>query len=327
MPVLNSVRQEMDERSHAWRTGAFKVLARCAVQEKTVDAVQSMFYGSRLLSETAFGVFWAMCFEWLARQGEGAVVERLQKWYLEWDSAKACWTAEWRGALDRVACGFFVGLQPQEAWHKHRLRACLQDLRLPASTVVERLGGLFEKQAQQGDLCGRPLLDVPSGAWSRRCADEGAFLLEHKALCLRSGTAWCMRVGVKSLEKLKTPASADLVPVLRTIYLSKNRAACKSAMLQLPGLAGESTPMDVAKVLEKFCLVLEDAEALPYWRSATTAESKLLAWHGRGCCWGCPEFAVRGTCGHLYASLIDRGENSVEAGCRLKARLRSETFS
>ena len=74
---------------------------------------------------------------------------------------------------------------------------------------------------------------------------------------------------------------------------------------KLPNCGAGASPLKVAQALQKFCLVIEGDEALPFWR--TTSSAGRPAWHGHSVCLGCLQFAVRGCCSHQYATFVASG--------------------
>lgn len=270
--------QVLEPEEQVWRSGIFRTCQKYLTSEKRLSTLKNLIYGSRCLSCAAFSAFWKSSFQALAAAGEVEVVRQLKKFYFK--EIDGQWRSEWSGSLTRVAAGFWVRSQPQENWHKVRLRTTLRDLYLPAGTVVERIANLFDSRVSQKAVTSETFGDVPCGHWSRKCAKEAKFFLQHiNKLCVRSGSAWACRVQCDeaSLHKLKTPVTSELVAFLRTIYLSQDPAECLAAMQSLPGCSTRSSVEQLAISLQKFCLVLEDDEALPFWRTSDV-KAECLAW-------------------------------------------------
>ena len=170
-----------------------------------MPVVKTLFYGSRLLPRVAFSLFWSKAFEWLQSQDEDDLVASYQRNYFEL-SPDNQWTSDWAGSMDNCAAGFYVGSQPQESWHKSRLRVALGDMRLEAAEVVSKLGELMASRTSQAELRQGLWWDVPTGAWSRSHVDAGSFVLKNTSLFAKQGNAWCMRTefNEKTLPKLRT---------------------------------------------------------------------------------------------------------------------------
>lgn len=129
---------------------------------------------------------------WLQGQGEDDLVASYQRNYFEL-SPDNRWTSDCAGGMDNCAAGFYVGSQPQESWHKNRLRPALGDMRLEAAEVVSKLGEMMDSRTSQAELRQELWWDVPTGAWSRSHVDAGSFVLKNTSLFAKQGNAWCMR--------------------------------------------------------------------------------------------------------------------------------------
>lgn len=150
-----------------WRTGISRTCEKYLTSEKRLAILKNLLYASRCLSCAAFSVFWKTSLEALAAAGEIEVVRQLKKYYFK--EADGQWRCDWSGSLTRLAAGFWVGSQPQENWHKVRLRTTLRDLYLPVPTVVERIGNLFDSRVSQQMVTSPIFGDVPAGHWSSKC--------------------------------------------------------------------------------------------------------------------------------------------------------------
>ena len=203
--------QVLDEDVIVWRTGIWRTCTKyLKARQKMLPVVKRLFFASRFLPSAPFSAFWGHSFEHLQSQGEGQLVEVLRRHYFTYCDGQ--WSSDWNGSPDRLGLATFCGSQPQESWHRHRLRPTLANLYLPVNSVVHRISSLLSSRCQQKDVSAERLLSVPSGHWSKRCAEEAKFYLQHKHfLCAKSGTSWAMRVECdsQSFEKLKTPVYVD----------------------------------------------------------------------------------------------------------------------
>ena len=293
--------QAVDVDVQVWRAGVWSTCQKYLTKPERLQQVKTCFYGCRFLSCVAFDVFWQKAFAWLADLGEKDLVEKLQCFYFI--KTEKGWCGEWAGGFTRCHTGRWVGSQPQESWHKHRLRTSMRDLYLPADVVVEKVASLFQSNADQKSIRSETIGDIPAGHWSPACVKEAKFIFKHKnVLCARSGSSWVMRseCSEELLQKMKTPVTESLVEVLRTLYLSEDRAEVEKAMCSLPGCNSKSTPEAVATVLQKFVLTLEEPEATQHWRCPSNLDVDLPGWHGRAICLGCADCATRGCCKHQY---------------------------
>lgn len=118
--------------------------------DERLQQVKTCFYGCRFLSRVAFDVFWQKAFAWLEDLGEKDLVEKLQRFYFV--KTEKGWCGEWAGGYTRCRVGRWVGSQPQESWHKHRLRTTMRDLYQPADVIVEKIASLFQSNADQKSI-------------------------------------------------------------------------------------------------------------------------------------------------------------------------------
>lgn len=214
----------------------------------------------------------------------------------------------------------------QEIWHKTRLRTTLDNLYLPVDEVVEKIGSLYASRAEQAALRTCPRRDVPAGLWLPKMLAAAEEALKHPQLyakCVDVGqnrTFWCMRhdtdepklVRTGDLERRRllgrTPASQEVLRLLRTIYMSKDGRAVWEAMRALPGTStAEEVLLRCANTLRKWVLIELGGEATAVWQSPSTMRDEIPCWHGLYACYGCHAFSTWGCCHHGYAVLIDAG--------------------
>lgn len=226
----------MNERVSAWRSGIWKVTQKHLKNADLMDVVKTFVYGSRLLPRASFAAFWSKAFAWLEEEGEDALVAAYQRNYFELNSDNQWW-AEWAGSMDNTAASFYVGSQPQESWHKHRLRVALGDMRLEASEVVTKLGRLMSSRTAQAELRQEMWYDVPAGEWVRSCVDAGNFVLKNEKLFAREGNAWCMREGfsAETLPKLRTELLHPQLQVVFPLYV-QNVSGVSEAIVIFTGV-------------------------------------------------------------------------------------------
>ena len=205
--LCNRAPQEMDESTVLWRKGVWKVVRKQLRDPGLLESVEAMVYGSRVLSCAAFAGYWELAFEWLTCVGESALVSVMKKHYFE--TVRGRLVAGWSGGITRIAAASYVGSQPQESWHYHRLRPGLSDLRLPADVVVQRLGELFQTRLEQAKISKDVLRDVPALHWTPTCIKGGQLILKHERLRVKwqdeaGNVFWCMRASFDAPEKVRT---------------------------------------------------------------------------------------------------------------------------
>lgn len=89
-----------------------------------------------------FDWMWSNNFAWLAEQGEAPLISASKRYYFN-DIELEKFEADWRQGLDKLVPASHTGTQAQESWHLHRLRATMENLRLPVSEVVSKIQDLL----------------------------------------------------------------------------------------------------------------------------------------------------------------------------------------
>lgn len=117
--------------------------------------------------------------EWLLQQDEKALVGALKRTYFYQVQRRGVplMEADFRQGLDRLLPTTHSGTQSQETWQRHRLRATMPDLKLPASVCVEKIGNLLKSRFAQMKLMDEPLWHVPCRRWSKDLIAEAQELL------------------------------------------------------------------------------------------------------------------------------------------------------
>eukprot|EP00435_Cladocopium_sp_Y103_P016953 s120_g4.t1 len=243
----------VNERVTAWRSGVWKVTQKHLKNSDLMAVVKTFFYGSRLLPRAAFGAFWSKAFSWLEKEGEESLVTAYQRNYFELNDDNQ-WTAEWAGSMDNTAASFYVGSQPQESWHKNRLRVSLGEMRLEASEVVEKLGGLMSSRTAQAELRQEMWYDVPTGEWIRSNVDAGNFLLKNSALFAREGLLETDITWKEQCRKRRPRRKAQEAPMQD----SSDESSMGEALVEKCGtaqqrLAPEREAQEVEAVVEEVC--------------------------------------------------------------------------
>ena len=164
-------------------------------QPDLLVTLQKMVYTSRNLPAMTFDWIWSNNFAWLAEQGEAPLILALKRYYFN-DIELEKFEADWRQGLDKLVPASHTGTQAQESWHLHRLRATMENLRLPVPEVVSKIQDLFSSRLSQLKLKTDPLWDVPCRLWSKDLVTEAqAFLAvdeQRFSAELEAGTQYTM---------------------------------------------------------------------------------------------------------------------------------------
>lgn len=180
------------------------------VNQNLLDTFKSMVHSSRNLPLSSFSFLWNAHMEWLLQQNEKALVAALKRTYFYHVQRVGVplIEADFRQGLDRLLPATHSGSQSQEIWQRHRLRATMPDLKLPAAMCVEKIGALLKSRFAQMKLMAEPLWHVPCRRWSKDLISEAQELLslDGQSLCanLEGSHYTLLRKDVSDPGKLRT---------------------------------------------------------------------------------------------------------------------------
>eukprot|EP00434_Breviolum_minutum_P028258 symbB.v1.2.024998.t1/scaffold2404.1/size80018/2 len=244
---------------------------------------------------------------------EHAVVEKLQKTYfvkvpaaearrqfqvVSWLGDPAfLWSASWWAGVQRTQPGSASGTQPQEAWHKHRLKAHIAVMRSSIPMFVENLNQFTKSTLQQLEQQGGTLPDIPPEPFpDRRCLYDSAILAA-------SG-----RTSATQYHRCKAFTShADA----SSQYFCMRRTEATYDPTQKTW--SRTADNHVLKVLSSHVLVVLGTAARSYWRygSEKAMPQPEAAAHQGAICMFCLEFCLHGTCEHTHVAFIETKQISL----------------
>ena len=186
------------------------------------------------------------------------------------------WDASWRAASDCIQPGSSYGSQPQEVWHKTRLRAAIPHLRQPIPLLLEGIQELLSTRRDVAMKSSQKIIDIPlvvdgdlveSEALSKNCRSCAKELVDAKAVrsvevnlegevhkfgvMLR--TLW-LQVDGERIRRTDVEISAEMAESLVRLMLSDTAQEALRHLSSL-GLADPFCMQKVTRCFEKYAVV------------------------------------------------------------------------
>ncbi len=237
------------------------------------------------------------------------------------------WDASWRAASDCIQPGSSCGSQPQEIWHKTRLRAGIPHLRQPIPKLLEGIEEFLSTRRDVAMKSSQKIVDIPlvldgdlvhSQALSkdfRSCAKE---LVDSKAVrtveldldgevhkfgvMLRS--LW-LQVDGEPIRRTDVEISAEMAESLVRLMLSDTAQEARRHLSAL-GLADPFCMQKVTRCFEKYAVVGVGPCFGRRWRQdcEEPEAGTIASLHYLSSCLNCKFYMTSGCCEHSYATLI-----------------------
>ena len=237
------------------------------------------------------------------------------------------WLAPWWCGLQRVQPGSASGTQPQESWHRHKLKKFLGSIRMSIPALAENLQQFTESTLEQLRLQGPCLPDVPTEPFPDKYV-----LHESNALSADGRTAAIQFVRCNAFSTHSDGEShfysmrrteATYNPVSKTwsktadSAISRAQSVTSQQMAALVSARDDqsfnaamravcSEPQDlkaVVKALASHVVVLMGAAAREFWCFSEVGAASSS--HVHAVCAFCLPFALHGTCEHTHVAFVD----------------------
>ncbi|CAJ1459320.1 unnamed protein product [Effrenium voratum] len=317
----------MPETEYPWRGGIFTTVKKVLRDASRLQLVEQVVHMSRVLPWPLFHAAWDQLYRALISVGEMEAVRKIKTYYVH--EVASQYRAHWAAAS--LQPGSYCGSQPQESYHRHRLRAGITSLWQPMQSLLEELDLFMKTRATEArqDTCS-PMVDVPCGAWSPTFRAEAAVYIDgghYLAEKKDENIFLAMRRDVHSIPYAKTPLTPDVLSQLqRLLLVDPESMACAASLCGL-GASAEGTPEGMTATvatLQRWVLTIVGPVAETVWAWQPTER---VASHSSARCLLCKTFAIYGSCSHCYVAFRVSGllcEESKLAEVAPKQRLRSK---